>query len=202
MKNILEDVNKETIIDFRTKQKANQPNQSTLFLEKPAQHYAKLIEAINNKEFGNALLHFKNYFEQMRDLHDLSSEYVSIYVGMIQEKINQQIASRVMQQALESCAFVSGIWEVVKFLKPDELAALLAEHLRCHYSGTKREGSVEIIEDKEKYRLIFDPCGTGQALRQRNVKGLKKFPEASSETWNRTNTQNVFLALQCEGSRN
>ena len=132
-------------------------------------------------------MYFANYFGEMRLLHDLAGEFVSTYISRIEEKTSQKIAADVMQHSLESCPFVAGMWSLVESITPEELSAVMAEHLRCHFSGKDRKGSVEIVEDEEKYRLIFEPCGTGQALRLRNIKGLTKFPEASPETWNLKN---------------
>lgn len=41
------------------------------------------------------------------------------------------------------------------------LILVAAESLRGHLSGPGRDGSVEITEEKDRWALSFDPCGTG-----------------------------------------
>jgi hypothetical protein len=99
-----------------------------------------------------------------------------------------------MQTALESCAVLKGMWDLFVGLTPELLAAVLAEHLRGHFSGPGREGAVTIVEEADRYRLVFEPCGTGGAMRRRKVAGLTNFRDASAATWQRTNEVPTYCA--------
>jgi hypothetical protein len=69
----------------------------------------------------------------------------------------------------------------------EETAAFLADHLRGHFSGAAREGAVTIVEEPDRYRLIFDPCGSGGAMRRGAISGVadaaQPFPNPSAQTW-------------------
>jgi hypothetical protein len=69
----------------------------------------------------------------------------------------------------------------------EETAAFLADHLRGHFSGAAREGAVTIVDEPDRYRLIFDPCGSGGAMRRGAISGLadaaQPFLEPSAQTW-------------------
>jgi hypothetical protein len=71
---------------------------------------------------------------------------------------------------------------------------VLAEHLRGHFSGPGREGAVTIVEEADRYRLVFEPCGTGGAMRRRKVAALTNFRVASVATWQRTNEVPTYCA--------
>jgi hypothetical protein len=187
MKDIYNSLNTSTIHAFRENQQAGKPNEAAVMLGKPFQTFATVVELIKQNNFEKALSEFTAYSDQMRERHDLSGEYISSYISIVQQKIKQEIASETMQKALESTPYLEGMWMLAPMLKPDELTSVLAEHMRGHFSGVDRKGGIEIIEEKDKYRLVFGPCGTGGVFRQRNVKGLKKFPKATPETWNREN---------------
>lgn len=63
---------------------------------------------------------------------------------------------------------------------------MLAEHLRFHFSGPGRDGTVQIIEEPDRIRLVFDACGSGGAMRRRlghGKDGLAVMPEATGATW-------------------
>jgi hypothetical protein len=89
---------------------------------------------------------------------------------------------------------LKGMWDLFVTLAPDVLAAVLAEHLRGHFSGPGREGAVTVIEEVDRFRLVFEACGTGGAMRRRKVPGLTNFRDASVETWQRANEVPSYCA--------
>jgi hypothetical protein len=108
--------------------------------------------------------------------------------------VGQKAALDLAQESLESCPLLAGLWGFVGQAKPEDLVLLMAEHLRAHFSGAGRNGAVEIIEEPDRYRLVFAPCGTGGVLRNPAVAGLTPLPEAMPETWNRTGQVPAYCA--------
>jgi hypothetical protein len=89
-------------------------------------------------------------------------------------------------------------YRLIGRLSPDERAAFLAEHLRGHHSGEGRKGAVQIIEEPDRYRLIFDACGSGGAMRRKAatspMPGLENYPDASAATWGLAGKVPAFCA--------
>ena len=86
------------------------------------------------------------------------------------------------------------MWELTKVLTPVDLAAFLAEHLRSHFSGPERKGQTQVIEDDKKIRLIFDPCGSGGALRRRLKNDVVNLKEKHQLGWNKCNEVNLYCS--------
>lgn len=154
------------------------------------------IAALNGslKAVDEAIRHFDAYLAAIRDRHDLIGRYVALYstglVGVAGQKASLDLA----QEALESCPLLAGIWGFVGQATPEDLVLMMAEHLRAHFSGAGRDGAVEIIEEPDRYRLVFAPCGTGGVLRHPAVPGLTLLPEAMPETWNRAGEVPAYCA--------
>jgi hypothetical protein len=189
-----ESLSPETVREYRALQAAGKPTRATEMLAQPDALYAEFAGAARKQSPARALSSFSAYVSEMRSRHDLAGEFVSTYAGVMQQAIGQRRAAAVMQGALESCALLESMWDAFAGLTPELLAAVLAEHLRGHFSGPGRQGSVTIIEESDRYRLVFEPCGTGGAMRRRKVAGLTTFREASAETWNRADEVPSYCA--------
>jgi hypothetical protein len=121
--------------------------------------------------------------------HDAGVQFAQCFPAAVQSRVDQRTAERVVSASFASCSFFEGLWSLGE-LPPGELAAFLAEHLRFHFSGADRAGSTEIIEDDEKYRLVFDPCGSGGAMRRRLAargRTIEVLQAPSAMSWNRAN---------------
>jgi hypothetical protein len=184
----------ETMSEYRVQQAAGLPSCTTALLAKPGALHAELIAAAQGRDTERALSSFSKYVSEIQSRHDLAGEFVSSYVGTVQDEIDQDVAAAIMQTALESCAVLKGMWDLFVGLTPELLAAVLAEHLRGHFSGPGREGAVTIVEEADRYRLVFEPCGTGGAMRRRKIAGLTNFRNASVATWQRTNEVPTYCA--------
>ena len=149
----------------------------------PLKQHTEIANALATQDFAAVLTPWENYLTSVRSRHDLCGQFVSAYVSVTAELVSQGVAEEILQDSLESCALLAEMWKLVARLDPAALAAMLAEHLRSHFSGIGRQGAVEIIEEADRFRLVFEPCGTGGAMRRLNVPGLKVLPDASPSTW-------------------
>lgn len=57
-----------------------------------------------------------------------------------------------------------------------EQLQLSAEGMRGHFGGATRHGEFEVVEEADRYRMVFGPCGTGGVLRLGD-------PESGSPPW-------------------
>ena len=180
--------------EYRAAQSTGQATIAADFLSATQALYTAALKAIEQADADLALSIFHDYFSDIRARHDLIALYVSAYCHSVNEQVNQTSATNTMQSALESCALLKGMWQLFSELSPAALAASLAEHLRSHFSGAGRSAAVEIIEEPDRFRLVFEPCGTGGALRQRHIQSLGILPEATPDTWHRTNEVPVYCS--------
>ena len=92
------------------------------------------------------------------------------------------------------------LWAALPFFEASDLALVLAEHLRLHFSGAQGEGAVEIVDEVDRYRLVLSPCGSGGALRRRL--GVDSKPavanrcrQPSNSSWNQTDVP--YYCMHC-----
>jgi len=160
----------------------------------PGDELAALHRCLDQGDVESAIRHFDEYLAAVRDRHDLIGRSVALTGTALASEIGQRAAVDLAQESLESCALLAGMWGFVGQATPEELVLMLAEHLRAHFSGAGRDGSVEIVEEPDRFRLIFAPCGTGGVLRDPSVPGLTALPEATPETWNRAGQVPAYCA--------
>lgn len=129
-----------------------------------------------------------------RFVHDALVRLVSCYAAAVAGLYGQDTAEQAMRKSFSGCSFVEAMWAPVAVLQPDELAAMLADHLRAHLSGPGQEGAISIVEEPDRYRLVMDPCGSGGTLRRGDDAALGTFTEASPLTWNRTDGVPAYCA--------
>lgn len=181
----------ETIDEFR---KSPQNGWAATLNKNPGEEIAALNPSMEAGAVEDAIRYFDAYLAAMRDRHDLIGRYVALYSTALAGAIGQTAAVDLAQESLESCPLLGGMWGFVSQADPEELVLMLAEHLRAHFSGAGRDGAVEIIEEPDRYRMIFAPCGTGGVLRDPAVPGLTLLPEATPETWNRAGQVPAYCA--------
>ncbi|MBI1736989.1 MAG: hypothetical protein HYR51_17605, partial [Candidatus Rokubacteria bacterium] len=54
----------------------------------------------------------------------------------------------------------------LRALPVDEQVALVAEMMRGHRSGPRDAGSVQVVEEPDRFVMSFDPCGSGGRQRR------------------------------------
>jgi hypothetical protein len=157
-------------------------------LDGAARLHRAVLEEVRNGDFKKAASTFERYSCAIRLRHDLLMQYTSAYPTAVLRAMGQEAAERLAERSFSSCSFHDGLFELAVSLPPRDLAAFYADHLRSHFTGSGREGTVGIVEEKDRYRLVFDPCGSGGVMRQRLARegdGIDKLPEATAKTWNR-----------------
>jgi hypothetical protein len=151
-----------------------------------AQALIQTESAISQTAFQSAQTHFTRYFDRVRRVHDLLIQYVWVYLAVVNRRQGQIAAEQLLLKTLETCSFFEPMWQVFTVLPPAQLAALMAEHLRNHFSGENRDGSVRIVEESDCFRLIFEPCGSGGAMRRERSRRPESgdiLTGASPATW-------------------
>ena len=159
--------------------------------------YQRLREQIHDGDAVAAATSLDRYFLAARIRHDALFQYPSSYATVVLRELGQSECETFIRYSLQETRFHPGLFELAKSLAPADLAAFLAEHLRAHFSGPGRDGSVRVDEDNDAYRLRFDPCGSGGAIRRRLQaagNGPDRLAHATPMTWQRADEVPPFCA--------
>ncbi len=182
----------ETVAGYVKDFQEQNPHGVAFTLVKKAQkEKVTCVDSIKNKNTLNAKACFHRLFVDMRTRHDAFAQYTSAYAAVVHQKYGQEKVELLLEKSFSGCSFYDGLFGLATSVAPDQLAAFYAEHLRTHFSGEDRDGKCEVVEDEKSYRLVFNTCGSGGAMRQRmcSIDAQKKYqlPKASPVTWGREN---------------
>ena len=148
--------------------------------------------ALDEKNYQSSKDMCDDYYRSARALHDSIVQYTNSYPTVAYQLFGQEIAEKLVQHSFIDAPFFPVLWGLADVLSPSQLAAFLLEHLRDHFSGEDRGGSAKIIEHFDRYQLIFDPCGSGGALRRRCKNNDYILQNASPGTFNIPNAVPLY----------
>lgn len=188
----------EELAEFRWAERSGEPEHIRALHEGPRASHLEMTTALEAGRFADAEQAFERYIRQSRSRHDVLASYTWAYPIVVAREHGQAVAEEGIRRSLELCSWFEDLWKLVPELDAASLTALLAEELRAHFSGPGREGSVRIIEEHDRFRLMFEPCGSGQAMRQDAASGWSTgfgvFDQATEATWGRTGQVPGFCA--------
>jgi hypothetical protein len=163
----------------------------------PEARFNELCRRVANREFEAALQDFDVWAAKIRGHHDALIRLIWCYVNAVNQFCGQAQSVALLKLTFQSCTFHEPMWKIFESLSPADLAKFLAEHMRTHFSGSNRNGEVEIKEEKDCFRLIFEPCGSGGVIRRELPKDQLQpalFQDAAAETWGRAGEVPAYCA--------
>lgn len=145
-----------------------------------------VLEKAQVGDWEGARVLFEGEFLRAKAWHDLLFRYSYAVMSALLEKVGQEQAQAAVERVLRSTSFYEPAWQQAAAVEPEQLAVMLAEHLRLHFSGPDG-GGVEIIEEADRIRLVLSPCGSGGTMRRQigHQPGFAKLEQASEVTWGR-----------------
>lgn len=170
------------------------PEKVDALIEEMNADFKLVIDSFNEKNEAKALKLITRFNRNAVIRHDSFASYVYSYPSSVVDASGEKIAVEIANGSLLKNQMWLGMWDLIKILSPIDLAAFLAEHLRFHFSGLEREGSTQVIEDDKKIRLIFDPCGSGGALRRRLEADVVNLKEEHQLAWNKCGEVNLYCS--------
>ncbi|MBE7464736.1 MAG: hypothetical protein HS116_14770 [Planctomycetes bacterium] len=174
---------------YLRQQTDREPNLVSELMRVPQAKFEAIVAHLDARAFDAAAVEFESYLRACRVRHDLLFRYIWEWGVAVRKQMGPAAAVEAFQAALGGCSFFEATWGLFHALDPEARAAFLAEHLRSHFSGAGREGAVRVVEESDRYRLIFEPCGSGGAIR-RALAGTQEgqdalLPDAVPATWGR-----------------
>ncbi len=154
--------------------------------------YQELSQAFNEKKLEKSLELITRTHHHAVIRHDSLSGFIYTFPSTVVGVDGETLAVELSNGSVMKNQKWLGLWELSKVLSPVDLAAFLGEHLRFHFSGDKREGKTTIVEDDKKIRLVFDPCGSGGAIRRRLGNDVVNLQEKHPLAWNKCGEVNLY----------
>ena len=143
---------------------------------------------VDAADFGSAGAKFQQLWESARTDHDLILQYVWAYASATASAVGEGVSQEALAWTLQNSPSYKFGMELLKVLKPEQVAGALAEHLRGHLSGPNRTGAVQILEEEDCFRIIMNPCGSGGVMRRRGCgDALLNFAAPTGATFSKEN---------------
>lgn len=121
-------------------------------------------------------------------VHDMYVNWSWSFFTYIAENYGEQELEKAMRKVLGS--YYKARYDKAMAADVKTQLQLTVEGLRGHLMGPGRQGEIEVVEEKDRYVLKLDPCGSGGVARQRVEGGKEPRPElfgfsqkASALTW-------------------
>lgn len=146
---------------------------------------ARLSTSLAQGNAQEARQAYEAYFSCARSWHDVLMQYADSFPGVAAAMHGQASAEALVEKSFSAAPFGAGLWTFGARLSPQQLAAFLLAHIREHFSGPGRKGAATLREYEDRYELIFDPCGSGGAMRRRLGAAQSRLPAASPATFGR-----------------
>ena len=172
----------EVIDAFRSGQT---PGYGAVAREMLREREARLSASHTRGDIPEARQAYAAYFSCARSWHDALMQYADSFPSVAATMHGQASAEALVEKSFNLAPFGSGLWAFGARLSPVQLAAFLLAHIRDHFSGAERKGAAELREHEDRYELIFDPCGSGGAMRRRLGSAQTLLPAASPATFGR-----------------
>lgn len=177
----LDDIGEDALERHQASKQAEEPTRAARFKGPLLAVYQRVQDRLEVEDW-------RTYFAEARSLHDRLFELNWQLGEVVLRRFGQAVAEEGLSEALTGCSFYEPAWAQGLGLSQAEMAVVLAEHLRGHFSGAGRQGSVRLVEEPDRYRLVLEPCGSGGAIRRSlraRGESVTTMPQASGLTWGR-----------------
>lgn len=161
------------------------PDYMATAMEMLAECGVRLSTSLAQGDIQEARQVYDAYFSCARSWHDVLMQYADSFPCAAIAVHGQAHAEALVEKSFSVAPFGAGLWAFGSRLSPKELAAFLLAHIRDHFSGPERKGAATLREYDDRYELIFDPCGSGGAMRRRLGPSQDRLPTASPATFGR-----------------
>lgn len=127
--------------------------------------YERLRELIRKGDSGGALKFLDYVQHEFKWLHDLYADWAYADLDYIAKNYGEEELPKFLRYAknhLDKMTY-KGYGKV----SVEDLVLQYAEAMRAHRCGPGEAGNIKIWEEKERYVLEFDPCGSGGRMRRK-----------------------------------
>lgn len=134
-----------------------------LDLAKPT---TRLIEnAIDEDRLTEAKQMAFYMIQEGKSLHDLFCDWIWGFYTHIADTYGEEAVYKASRATQESW-MMGRTYKAFSRMSVEEQIYLTMEIMRSHRGGPKQLGETPVIEEKDRYVLVFDPCGSGGRMRR------------------------------------
>lgn len=152
-------------------------------------------EAIDEGRKEDAKKLARAALDETKSLHDLMCDWVWDLLSQIARRHGENEMHE-MLRASQGGWMMRRTWRGFLKLPVKKRVELTAEIMRSHRCGPDQDGSIEVVDEGDRYAIIMDPCGSGGRMRRGDpVDGTPsrlgppyefgKTKEAHDWSWNR-----------------
>jgi hypothetical protein len=121
------------------------------------------VAAIARDDRGAAEIGLEHMRHVLKLMNDETVRFIQDILTALADAYGEDEPERALRGPYES------IWRE-RYRSWDKLTALeqlqlSSEGMRGHFGGPTRRGEFEVVEEVDRYRMVFGPCGTGGVLR-------------------------------------
>ncbi len=100
-----------------------------------------------------------------KGLHDLMCDWVWNLLTVVAERHGEEEMYRTLRASQEGW-MMRRTWKGFLGLSVEQRVQVTAEIMRAHRCGPRQDGGVSIVEERDRFRLVMDPCGSGGRMRR------------------------------------
>ena len=132
-------------------------------LGKPTQEM--IVAAIDEGRYDEARALAEYFIPEGKALHDLFCDWIWDLLTKTAEKQGEASAYDLCRATQETW-MMKRTWKGLMKMSVEERVYVNAEIMRSHRGGPKQDGTIEIIEEENRFSIKMDPCGSGGRMRR------------------------------------
>ncbi len=121
----------------------------------------RALRAADSGEFNRLL---DTYVSEARLIHDVLCDWAWALLTFLARTWGESVLDEVLR--VTEAPWVTARYEKLRDMNLNDSLQLTIEGMRGHFSGPNRAGTIDVIEEPDRYVLVFDACGTGGRMRR------------------------------------
>ncbi|MCP5066488.1 MAG: hypothetical protein GY946_07965 [bacterium] len=100
-----------------------------------------------------------------KSLHDLMCDWVWDLLTRIAQQHGEEQMFQILRGSQETW-MMKRSWKAYLRMSVEERVHVTAEISRSHRCGPEQDGTLEVVEEEDRYTVRMDPCGSGGRMRR------------------------------------
>ena len=124
-----------------------------------------IVKAIDEGRYDEAKALARYFIPEGKGLHDLFCDWIWDMLTKTAIRDGEEAAYELCRATQETW-MMRRTWKGLSRMTVEEQVYVNTEIMRSHRGGPEQDGSIEIIEEEERYSIKMDPCGSGGRMRR------------------------------------
>jgi hypothetical protein len=137
--------------------------------------------ALQAGETEKALKLYEYALFELRHVHDVIVQTTAEWLEYIVKNLGEEHVAKIWGAQISN---MTPVFLELSKAEPIEKIYRFAETFRGHSGGPSGLGDMTITEEKDRFVIVHNPCGSGGKMRRKGIYGLTK--QAHQWSWNKT----------------